>query len=106
MKEIKAVIAPQRLAALNDAMRAVPGFAGMTVSRAEGYPTTAPRVRNAIRAELTEHVPRVRIEMVAPDEAAGALYDALVAFLSSGPRGDGLVWVTDVERVSFVHKTA
>lgn len=106
MKEIKAVIAIQRLAALEDALRAVPGFPGMTVSRAERFPAPSPRVRPSIRHELTDHFARWRVEMLVPDEQAQALYDAVVASLSSGPPGDSLVWMTDVARASFVHKTA
>lgn len=106
MKEIKAVIALQRLQALEDALRAVPAFPGMTVSRAERFPAPSPRVRSSIRHELTDHFARWRIEIVVPDEHADALYEAVVASVSSGPPGDSLVWVSDVGRASFVHKTA
>lgn len=105
MKEIKAVIGPQKLARLHATMRATPGFAGMTVSKAEGYAAPEPRARPTIKQELTDHVARVRIEMVVSEEAATGLYDAVVACLSSGPPGDSLVWMTDVERAAFVHKT-
>ena len=33
MKEIKAIIRPNKLASLRDALVALPGFPGMTVSR-------------------------------------------------------------------------
>ena len=36
MKEIKAVIRPNKLAALRDALVALPGFPGMTVTKVEG----------------------------------------------------------------------
>ena len=36
MKEIKAVIRPNKLAILRDALVALPGFPGMTVSKVEG----------------------------------------------------------------------
>ena len=107
MKEIKAVIGTRALALLHASLRATPGFPGMTVSKAERYgravePGGAP---HSIRRELTDHVARFRIEMVVPDEATGALYDAVVACLSSGAPGDGMVWIAEVERASFVHKT-
>jgi nitrogen regulatory protein P-II 1 len=106
MKEIRAVIGPQRLALLHDALRAVPGFPGMTVSRAESYPAPAAATgRATIRQELTDHVARWRIDMVVPDHAADALFEAVLACLSSGPPGDGAVWMVDVERASFVHRT-
>jgi nitrogen regulatory protein P-II 1 len=105
MKEIKAVLGPQKLVALHTALRAVPGFPGMTVSKAESYPAPSLRARASIRQELTDHVARWRIEMVVPDEAAGPLYDAVVACLSSGAPGDSMVWISDVVRASFVHKS-
>lgn len=105
MKEIKAVIVPQKLPQLHAAIRSVPGFAGMTVSKAEGYPPPEPRARPSIRQELTDHVARVRIELVVSEEAAPVLYEAVLASLSSGTPGDSMVWMTDVERAAFVHKT-
>lgn len=106
MKEIKAVIGLQKLAPLQAALRAVPGFPGMTVSKAESYPAPSSRARQSIRQELTDHVARWRVEIVVPDEAAGPLYDAVVASLSSGAPGDSMVWISDVVRTSFVHRTA
>lgn len=105
MKEIKAVIGPQKLSQLHATMRSTAGFAGMTVSKAEGYPPPEPRARPSIRQELTDHVARVRVEMVVSEEAAPVLYEAVVACLSSGAAGDSVVWMTDVERAAFVHKT-
>jgi nitrogen regulatory protein P-II 1 len=105
MKEIKAIIGLQRLNALHEALRAVPGFPGMTVGRAESYPCPHPRARPSIRQELTDHVGRWRIEMIVPDELTDVLYDTVVRILSSGPPGDSVVWVTEVTRASFIHKT-
>ena len=36
MKEIKAIIRPNKLSALRDALVALPGFPGMTVTKVEG----------------------------------------------------------------------
>jgi nitrogen regulatory protein P-II 1 len=106
MKEIKAVIGTQKLASLHESLRAIPGFPGMTVSKAERYGRAGGGGgRHTIREELTDHVARYRVEMVVPEETAGALYDAVVACLSTGAPGDSVVWITDVERASFVHKT-
>lgn len=106
MKEIKAVIGPQRLEALRDALRAVPGFPGMTVSKAEGYIAPASLSKASIKTELTDHVARLRIEIVVADDVAPQVFDALVKSVSSGAQGDSLVWMCDVERSAFVHKTA
>ena len=105
MKEIKALIGPQRLAALHAALRAVPGFPGMTVGRADGYPAPAPLVKHSIKEELTDHSARLRVEMLVPDELADRLFDVIVASVSSGSPGDSIVWITDVTRAALVHKT-
>jgi nitrogen regulatory protein P-II 1 len=104
MKEIKAVIGHLRLTPLHDALRAVPGFPGMTVSRAESYPPASHKERSTIREELTDHFRRWRVEMVVPDEVAAQLYDAVVTSVSGGAPGESLVWMSDVERASFVRK--
>jgi nitrogen regulatory protein P-II 1 len=59
----------------------------------------------SIKAELTDHVHRLRVEIVVSDDLAAVVFDALVKSVSSGSQGDSLVWMTDVERSAFVHKT-
>lgn len=105
MKEIKAIIGPQRLEALRDALRSLPGFPGMTVSRAEGYAAPVPHVRHSIKEELTDHVARLRVEIVASDEVASAVFDCVVKSVSAGSPGDSIVWMCEVTRSVFVHKT-
>ncbi len=105
MKEIKVVTRVQKLAALHAALRARPDFPGMTVSKSEMYTAEHRDAHHSIKAELTDHVARCRIELVVPDESARALFEAIVETLSKGAAGDSLVWISDVERVSLVHKT-
>ena len=105
MKEIKAVVGPQKLQQMHAAMRAVPGFPGMTVTKAGASPAPGPRAKQTIKQELTDHITRWRIEIVVPDELAEPLYAAVVESLSSGAPGDSMVWISDVTRASFVHKT-
>ncbi len=105
MKEIKVIARVQKLAALHAALRSRPDFPGMTVSKAEMYPPEHREALQSIKAELTDHVSRCRIELVVPDESARALFEAIVETLSKGAAGDSLVWISDVERVSVVHKS-
>ncbi|WP_085315237.1 P-II family nitrogen regulator [Derxia lacustris] len=105
MKEIKAVFGPQRLAGVRDALRRAPGYPGMTVIKAEGHAAPSAQARHSIREELKDSLPRVRIEIVAPDEVAEGLFDTIVAVVSTGSPGDSVVWISDVERAAFVHKT-
>lgn len=107
MKEIKAVIRPNKLAALRDALVSLPGFPGMTVTRVEGCSAPSRHVpgRVRIRDELTDYTPKVRVEIVAPDEVAEAIFIRVTEVAQTGHYGDGLVWVTDVERAAFIFKT-
>jgi nitrogen regulatory protein P-II 1 len=106
MKEIKAVIRPNKLAALRDALRDVPGFPGMTVTKVEGVSAPARHgPMHNIKEELTDYTPKVRIEVVSPDELVDAIVDRIKAVATTGHLGDGLVWVTPVERAAFMYKS-
>ena len=105
MKEIKAVIRPSKLPTLRDSLRLVPGFPGMTISKAEGCSAPARHVPNNIKEELTDFTPKVRIEIVADDAIAETLFERIVAVAQTGHIGDGLVWMTEIERAAFIHKT-
>lgn len=106
MKEILAVIRPAKLAKLRDALREIPGFPGMTVTRVEGFGRSGqPDGAHSLRQALTDFTEKVRIEVIAPDEMADAIVDTIVQAASTGQIGDGLVWVTDIERAVFVNKT-
>ena len=105
MKEIKAVIRPAKLANLRSRLHKVPGFPGMTVSKAEGC-TALSRYssRNTVKEELTDYTPKVRIEIVAPDDMVQDIVDVVIQAAQTGQIGDGLVWVTDIVQASFIHK--
>lgn len=106
MKEIKAVIRPNKLAALREALIALPEFPGMTVSRVEGCSAPSRHLsHHSIKEELTDFSPKIRIEIVAPDEAVPTLYAAITKVAQTGHFGDGLVWVCEVEKATFVFKT-
>ncbi|HQR51863.1 MAG TPA: P-II family nitrogen regulator [Burkholderiales bacterium] len=99
MKEIKAVVQPSRVPKIRRAFRHVKDFPGMTVIRVEGCSRSTDAERKSIREELTEFSPKVRIEIVAPDEMVEGILQVLVEVSSTGQRGDGIVWITDAERM-------
>lgn len=106
MKEIKAVIRPNKLAALREALIALPGFPGMTVTKGEGCGAPSRHVLgNSIKEQLTDYTPKVRIEIVAPDEIADSIVQRITEVAKTGHYGDGLVWMTDVEKAVFIFKT-
>ncbi|MET1083234.1 MAG: P-II family nitrogen regulator [Burkholderiales bacterium] len=99
MKEIKAVIQPSKLTRIRSAFRHVKDFPGMTVTKVEGCGRDAHHARKTIREELTEFSPKVRIEIVAPDHLVVGILQILVEVAGTGQRGDGIVWVTEAERM-------
>lgn len=106
MKEIKAVIRPNKLASLRDALVALPGFPGMTVSKVEGC--SAPNrhlVPHNIKEQLTDYTPKVRVEIVAPDDVAQVIFERITDVAQTGHFGDGLVWITEIEQAAFIFKT-
>ena len=98
MKEIKAVIQPSRLPRVRDAFRRIPDFPGMTVAKAtgSGYHPDDPG-HAGIKGELTEYSPKVRIELIVPDEAVDRIVGIIHEICHTGRPGDGVVWVTPVE---------
>ena len=80
---------------------------GMTVTKVEGCSAPSRHVPAKVRIkdELTDYTPKVRVEIVAPDEIADELVECIVQVASTGQTGDGLVWVTDIQRAVFILKT-
>lgn len=106
MKEIKAIIRPSKLPALREALREVAGFPGMSVSKAEGLTALSRHGpgKHTIEEELTDFTPKTRIEIVTSDELADTIMNVIVNVANTGHIGDGLVWITPVDRAVFVHK--
>lgn len=105
MKEIKAIIRPNKLIPLRDKLMLVPGFPGMTVTKVEGCSAPTRNFPENLKEELIDFTPKIRIEMVAPDEAVEALVECITQVSQTGQIGDGLVWVADIERAWFLFKT-
>lgn len=107
MKEIKAIIRPNKLPLLRDALVALPDFPGMTVTKVEGCSAPSRHVpaRTKIKDELTDYTSKVRVEIVAPDEVAETIFLRITEVAQTGHYGDGLVWITNIEKVAFVFKT-
>ncbi|MDD3352693.1 P-II family nitrogen regulator [Zoogloea sp.] len=105
MKEIRAIIRPQKIPRLREVLRALPGFPGMTISKALGCGSTVRHVPHNIKEELTDFTDKVRVEIIAPDEMVDLLLDHIVQVATTGQTGDGLVWVTDVQKALFIRKT-
>lgn len=98
-KEIKAIIPPQKLSKIRSAFRNIKEFPGMTVTKVEGCGHYLAKPSLGLRDELNDYTPKIRIEIVAPDELVEGILQILVEVGQMSQVGDGIVWVTPVERM-------
>ena len=97
MKLITAVVKPHRLDEIKEALQAF-GVHGLTVTEASGYGRQRGHTEVYRGAEYdVALVPKIRIEIVAADEDAAAIVEAISAAARTGKIGDGKVWVVPVE---------
>jgi nitrogen regulatory protein P-II 1 len=98
MRKIEAIIRPERLQEVQDALDNL-GVSGLTVSdvvgcgRQKGY---TEQYRGS-RANISL-LPKLKVESVVPDEVVDKAVDAIVGGAYTGETGDGRVFVYDVEQ--------
>ena len=96
MMLVTAIVKPFALADVRAAFEQM-DIAGMTVSEASGYGRQRGHTEVYRGADYqVDFVPKVRIEVVAPDELVEKVIDAVVTAARTGKIGDGKVWVTPV----------
>lgn len=98
MKEIKAVVQPHRLAKIRSALRNIKAFPGMTITKADGCGHHVAKSAG-IREELTDYSPKILLVMVVAEELVEGVLQIIVEVGHTGQAGDGIVWVTPVERM-------
>lgn len=96
MKEVRAIIRPNRRDRLRDALRAIPNFPGVTMFRAEGFTAPAAVDKRTVRDELTDFTEKCMVSVLCPDEMVDTIRDAIMTACGTGQIGDGLVWVMDI----------
>lgn len=97
MKEIKALIQPFMLSKVVDALRKIPQFPGITVSKVQGFGREKGKgATHRIVEDLIDYVPKMKIEIVVNDEMLDLVVDTILAHAHTGNRGDGKIFVYDV----------
>jgi nitrogen regulatory protein P-II 1 len=96
MKRIEAIIRPSKLDDAKEALSEL-GIKGMTVSEVKGFGRTGGR-REVYRgsAYVVDFLPKVLIEIVAPDELVPTIIEAIQRMAKTGKIGDGKIFVSDV----------
>jgi nitrogen regulatory protein P-II 1 len=92
-------VQPFTLGPVRDALERL-AILGMTITEAQGYGRQKGHTEIYRGSEYdVDLIPKVRIEVVVPDELSDKVLDAVAAAAHTGRIGDGKVWVTNVEHV-------
>jgi nitrogen regulatory protein P-II 1 len=96
MKKVEAIIKPFKLDEVKDALAEV-GVAGMTVTEVKGFGRTGGK-KEVYRgsAYVVDFVPKVKLEIVVPDELVKNVLDVIEKTARTGRIGDGKIFVTPV----------
>jgi nitrogen regulatory protein P-II 1 len=97
MKEIRAIVRPNRLQRLRDALRAIPNFPGVTIFKAEGFTAPASVNKRTVKDELTDFTDKLMVCVLVEPEMVEPIRLAIMDACHTGQIGDGLVWVIDIE---------
>ncbi|MDP3800628.1 P-II family nitrogen regulator [Brevundimonas sp.] len=96
MKKIEAVIKPFKLDEVKEALQDA-GVQGMTVLEAKGYGRQKGHSELYRGAEyVIDFLPKIKIEVVVPDDMVNSVVEAIQAAARTGKIGDGKIFVSDV----------
>ena len=97
MKKIEAIIKPFKLEDVKEALSAV-GIQGMTVSEVKGFGRQKGHTEIYRGSEYTvDFLPKLKLEIVLPDNAIEAAINAIVKTAKTGKIGDGKIFVLPLE---------
>ncbi|MEL7128316.1 MAG: P-II family nitrogen regulator [Pseudomonadota bacterium] len=96
MKKIEAVIKPFKLDDVKEALHGV-GMQGMTVLEAKGFGRQRGHTELYRGAEyVVDFLPKLKIEIIVPDDAVEQAIDVITAAAHTGKIGDGKIFISDV----------
>lgn len=99
MKKVEAVVRPHLLDAVKTALQDV-GIVGMTVSEVKGFGRQKGHTETYRGSEYkVDFLPKVKIDVVVPDEILEKVIEAVLKSAKTGKFGDGKIFVTSLENV-------
>jgi nitrogen regulatory protein PII len=97
MKKIEAVIKPFKLEEVKDALSEL-GIEGMTVTEVKGFGRQKGHTEIYRGSEYTvDFLPKIKMEIVLPDDRVEAAVKAIVNAAKTGKIGDGKVFVSQID---------
>ena len=99
MKLISCIIRPYKLDEVRDALTAA-GVSGITVSEVRGFGRQKGHTEMYRGAEyVVDFLPKLRLEVVVPDDQLDGVLEAVQASARTGSVGDGKIFVSPVDQV-------
>lgn len=99
MKQITAIIKPFKLEEVREAL-AECGVTGLTVTEVKGFGRQKGHTELYRGAEyVVDFLPKLKLEIAAPDEQVDSIVDAIISSASTGKIGDGKIFVAPLEQV-------
>ena len=97
MKLIMAIVKPFKLDEVKEALQGI-GIQGMTVTEVKGFGRQKGHTELYRGAEyVVDFLPKIKIELVVPDELADKAVSAITEAANTGRIGDGKIFVFQVE---------
>jgi nitrogen regulatory protein P-II 1 len=97
MKKIEAIIQPQKLDAVKEALVGI-GVEGITISEARGHGRQKGHTEMYRGAEYSvDLLPKIKLEIFVPDSRTEEIIGVLRTAASSGRIGDGKIFVSAIE---------
>jgi len=98
MKKIEAIIKPFKMEDVKEALAEI-GVEGMTVTEVKGFGRQKGHTEIYRGSEYTvDFLPKVKFEIVLPDDRVAKAVDTIVQAAKTGKIGDGKVFVTPIEQ--------
>ncbi len=97
MKKIEAIIKPFKLDDVKEAVTQL-GIHGMTVTEVKGFGRQKGHTELYRGAEyVVDFIPKIKIELVVPEDLAGKTIEAIESAARTGKIGDGKIFVLSVD---------
>ncbi|WBU57309.1 P-II family nitrogen regulator [Paracoccus sediminicola] len=98
MKKIEAIIKPFKLDDVKEALQEV-GVQGLTVTEVKGFGRQKGHTELYRGAEyVVDFLPKIKIEMILPDDQIDAAVEAIVSAARTEKIGDGKIFVSPVDQ--------
>jgi nitrogen regulatory protein P-II 1 len=97
MKKIEAIVRPHKMEDVREALHEM-GVMGMTITEVKGIGRQKGHTETYRGSEYEiNFVPKIKLEVVAPDDQAQKIISVIIKTAKTGEVGDGKIFVSSVE---------